>query len=181
MTERERIELLMKCYNLSSSQFADKTGIQRASVSHILSGRNKPSLEIMLKIYDAFPGLDIKWLMTGVGEEPVSETYVAKEVAEQPLSAGLFGGLENVVAENEERLPLVNSKFAEPVASVAKKSRMQQPDLQRQVDSVASQSEKRRAAQQRTAAQAPAVQRKIKEVRVFYSDGTYEVLIPERG
>ena len=62
MTERERIELLMKCYNLSSSQFADRTGIQRASVSHILSGRNKPSLEVMLKIYDAFPNLDMNGL-----------------------------------------------------------------------------------------------------------------------
>ena len=73
MNERERIELLMKCYDLSPSQFADKTGIQRASVSHIISGRNKPSLEVMLKIYDAFPGIDMKWLMTGVGEVPVRQ------------------------------------------------------------------------------------------------------------
>ena len=63
MNERERIELLMKCYDLSPSQFADRTGIQRASVSHIISGRNKPSLEVMLKIYEAFPGVDMKWLM----------------------------------------------------------------------------------------------------------------------
>ena len=58
MNERERIELLMKCYELTSSQFADRTGIQRASVSHIISGRNKPSLEVMQKIYEAFPELD---------------------------------------------------------------------------------------------------------------------------
>ena len=71
MNEKERIELLMKCYDLTSSQFADRTGIQRASVSHILSGRNKPSLDVMLKIFDAFPGLDMKWLMTGSGDAPV--------------------------------------------------------------------------------------------------------------
>lgn len=174
MTERERIELLMKCYNLSSSQFADKTGIQRASVSHILSGRNKPSLEVMLKIYEAFPGLDMKWLMTGVGEEPLSVAPVANDVVEQTASVGLFSDLESLSVENDEHLPLVNAVFAETVAPVTKKPRVQP-------EAVVSQPEKRRATQPRAAAQSPVVQRKIKEVRVFYSDGTYEVLIPERG
>ena len=180
MTERERIELLMKCYNLSSTQFADKTGIQRASVSHILSGRNKPSLEVMLKIYEAFPGLDMKWLMTGVGEEPVSVTPVANDVVEQPASVSIFSGLESLSVENDEHLPLMNTVFAEPVTPVVKKTRVQ-PEVQRQTDASASQSEKRRTTQPRAAVQSPVVQRKIKEVRVFYSDGTYEVLIPERG
>ena len=180
MTERERIELLMKCYNLSSTQFADKTGIQRASVSHILSGRNKPSLEVMLKIYEAFPGLDMKWLMTGVGEEPVSAALAVKDVVEQSQSVGLFGGFETVPVENEESLPLMNTVFAEPVTPVVKKTRVQ-PEVQRQADASASQTEKRRATQPRTSIQAPVTQRKIKEVRVYYSDGTYEVLIPERG
>ena len=49
MNERERIEYLIEAHGLTSSQFADKTGIPRASVSHILSGRNKPSLEILQK------------------------------------------------------------------------------------------------------------------------------------
>ena len=87
MNERERLELIMRCYNLTPSQFADKTGIQRASVSHILSGRNKASLEVMLKIYDAFPSLDMKWLMTGNGDAPVAgmrpvvETPVVQEAS----------------------------------------------------------------------------------------------------
>ena len=57
MNERDRIEMIMKSYALTPSQFADKAGVQRASISHILSGRNKPSLEVMLKIYEAFPVL----------------------------------------------------------------------------------------------------------------------------
>ena len=80
MTERDRIELLMKSYNLSPSQFADRTGIQRASVSHILSGRNKPSLEVMLKIYESFPGLSMEWLMMGKGDAPSGTTPVSQEV-----------------------------------------------------------------------------------------------------
>ena len=77
----------MKCYELTSSQFADRTGIQRASVSHIISGRNKPSLEVMQKIYEAFPELDLKWLMTGVGEEPVAGKYGGNDTA-MPGSSG---------------------------------------------------------------------------------------------
>lgn len=70
MNEKERLEFIMKSYNLTPSQFADRAGIQRASVSHILSGRNKASLEVLLKIYDSFPGIDMAWLMTGKGDAP---------------------------------------------------------------------------------------------------------------
>ena len=179
MNERERIELLMKCYNLSSSQFADKTGIQRASVSHILSGRNKPSLEVMLKIYESFPGLDMKWLMTGVGEEPTVDVSVVKESAPVQQSSGLFGGFEKET-ENDSRLPFVNTVVSEPVMPVVRKPRIQ-AEQQRVSDTAVSQPDKRRATQPRVAAQTPVSQRKIKEVRVFYTDGTYEVLVPERG
>ena len=87
MNERDRIELIMKSYNLTPSQFADKTGIQRASVSHILSGRNKASLEVMLKIFDAFPGLDMQWLMTGKGNAPVASGV--QETVPQSSSAAI--------------------------------------------------------------------------------------------
>lgn len=179
MNERERIELLMKCYNLSSSQFADKTGIQRASVSHILSGRNKPSLEVMLKIYESFPGLDMKWLMTGVGEEPTADVSVVKESAPVQQSSGLFGGFEKET-ENDSHLPFVNTVVSEPVMPVVRKPRIQ-AEQQRVPDTAVSQPDKRRATQPRVAAQTSVSQRKIKEVRVFYTDGTYEVLVPERG
>lgn len=65
MNERDRIEYLMNLYGLTPSQFSDRTGIQRASVSHILSNRNKPSLDILLKIYHAFQGVELAWLVAG--------------------------------------------------------------------------------------------------------------------
>ena len=70
MSDRERIEYLINLYMLTPSQFADKTGIQRASVSHILSSRNKPSYEIMQKISLAFPEVNVGWLFMGIGEPP---------------------------------------------------------------------------------------------------------------
>lgn len=165
MNERERIELLMKCYELSASQFADRTGIQRASVSHILSGRNKPSLEVMLKIYEAFPGLDMKWLMTGAGEEPV-----AAPVSANVGNNGLFGAVDD--SSDDPEPSLVNLFAQEP----AIKRPRQVQEKPRQVDVP----EKRKPSQQRQAVQTPIVQRKIKEVRIFYTDGTYETLVPEK-
>ncbi len=54
--------------NLSSSQFAEKIGVQRSSVSHVISGRNRPSLDFVKKILDAFPDISYEWLISGDGE-----------------------------------------------------------------------------------------------------------------
>ena len=54
----------MKLNNLSASAFADKIEVQRSSISHILSGRNKPSLEFIQKVLTAFPKVSSDWLLT---------------------------------------------------------------------------------------------------------------------
>ncbi|HZK04189.1 MAG TPA: helix-turn-helix transcriptional regulator [Bacteroidaceae bacterium] len=66
---RDRIKLIMKRVNLSQAHFADAIGVQRATVNHILNGRNNPSLDIVTKIYSTFPSVDLKWLITGEGNE----------------------------------------------------------------------------------------------------------------
>jgi len=63
----DRIRQLMDFKNLSASQFADEVEIPRAVVSHILSGRNKPSLDVMLKIIQTHPDINMNWLFLGEG------------------------------------------------------------------------------------------------------------------
>ena len=65
---RSRIEKIIKEYNLTSSIFADEIKIQRAQISHILSGRNNASLDIIQKILLRFPGVNSEWLMLGIGK-----------------------------------------------------------------------------------------------------------------
>lgn len=69
MTEEitDRIRRLMQEYNLSPSAFADEIGIQRPAISHILSGRNRPSLDVVMKILKAFDQINPQWLLTGEG------------------------------------------------------------------------------------------------------------------
>ena len=55
----------MKMDNLSAASFAEKIGVQPSSISHILSGRNKPSLEFIQKILAQFPNISADWLITG--------------------------------------------------------------------------------------------------------------------
>ena len=61
----ERIEEIRSNHQLSAAAFASKIGVQRSAMSHILSGRNKPSLEFLMKIYEAFDEVALEWLILG--------------------------------------------------------------------------------------------------------------------
>ncbi|HBF88698.1 MAG TPA: transcriptional regulator [Bacteroidales bacterium] len=75
---RSRIEKIIKEYALSSSIFADEIKVQRAQISHIISGRNNPSLDIAQKILLRFPGINPEWLILGTGKMLKSETTQMK-------------------------------------------------------------------------------------------------------
>ena len=65
---KDRILRILTSENLSSSKFAEIVGVQRSSISHILSGRNKPSLDFLQKILSNFPTINGDWLIIGKGE-----------------------------------------------------------------------------------------------------------------
>ena len=65
----KRITQILEEQQLSSSAFADTIGVQRSSISHVLSGRNKPSLEFILKTARAFPTYSTDWLLFGKSSE----------------------------------------------------------------------------------------------------------------
>lgn len=67
-----RIQTIMDHYGLTVSAFADQIGVQRSSVSHLLNGRNKPSLDFVMKLADTYPEVNLYWLLKGVGEFPSS-------------------------------------------------------------------------------------------------------------
>lgn len=70
---KERIELIMQREHLSPAVFAEKIGIQRSTLAHILSGRNNPSLDVMLKIHQSFRYINLEWLLEGNGEINISK------------------------------------------------------------------------------------------------------------
>ncbi len=68
-----RLNKVMDYYQLSAAAFADKISVQRSSISHLLSGRNKPSLDFVLKVLEEFKDVELYWLLNGKGSFPKKE------------------------------------------------------------------------------------------------------------
>ncbi|NRD20167.1 helix-turn-helix transcriptional regulator [Winogradskyella eckloniae] len=66
----KRLQKVIDFYNETASSFAEKIGVQRSSISHILSGRNKPSLDFVMKVLHYYPEVELYWLMNGKGIFP---------------------------------------------------------------------------------------------------------------
>ncbi len=69
----------MEYHDLSAASFADKIEVGRSSISHLLSGRNKPSLDFVMKIVNAFPEVELYWLLNGKGTFPKKSMQQQKE------------------------------------------------------------------------------------------------------
>jgi transcriptional regulator with XRE-family HTH domain len=105
----------MDYYALSASVFSDKIGVQRSGISHILSGRNKPSLDFILKIIEEFEEVNLYWLLYGQGSFPpakeslpkntvieATETKISEEV---PIQKKSF--LKNIKKENTRIVKII--------------------------------------------------------------------------
>lgn len=106
----KRLEIILDYYAINASSFADKIGVQRSSLSHLLSGRNKPSLDFVLKILDVYPEVDLYWILNGKGSFPknaVSDTE--KTIPHTPINQSIPNSLfdeeknENVTQIRPER------------------------------------------------------------------------------
>ena len=82
-----RINLIMRAKNITAKQFAEEIGIQPSGMSHILGGRNNPSLEFAMKVLRRYPEIDANWLLLGRGamyggdampQQPVEERQPAE-------------------------------------------------------------------------------------------------------
>ena len=68
-----RLKKIISHNELSASNFAEKLGVQRATISHLLSGRNKPSLDFVMKVTDVYEDVNLYWLLHGKGSYPKEE------------------------------------------------------------------------------------------------------------
>lgn len=66
----KRLQIIMDHYGVSATAFAEKLGINRSTISHLLSGRNKPSLDVVMKVLQTYPEVELYWLLNGTGNFP---------------------------------------------------------------------------------------------------------------
>ncbi len=135
---------------MTSAQFAEKIGISSSSLSHILGGRNNPSLDVVTKIYKAYDCISLNWLLFGEGE---METDVD--------TGNTIGNSPTLFDENPEfsgNSPHVseNRKENDPLTSTTPLKEIVREEIKY--------------------IETPA--KKITEIRVFYDNGTYETFVP---
>lgn len=73
---KDRIAHIIRAKNLTAAEFAVRLGIQPSNVSHLLSGRNNPSLDFVKKLKETFPEYNLDWLIMGTGPMTVSEPFI---------------------------------------------------------------------------------------------------------
>ncbi|WP_314808375.1 helix-turn-helix domain-containing protein [Capnocytophaga granulosa] len=98
-----RLQRIMDYYDLNASALADSLGVLRSSISHLLSERNKPSLDFVLKIIDKYPEVDLYWLLYGKGSFPKEE----KKPAPTPLPTEILFPEDNVLEDSEKERKVV--------------------------------------------------------------------------
>lgn len=82
----ERLQKILDYYDLSAAAFADSIEVGRSSISHILSGRNKPGLDFVMKTVSTYPEVNIYWLLNGKGSFPQETIQEKKSSALSPIS-----------------------------------------------------------------------------------------------
>lgn len=101
---KDRISRILREEGMTAAKFADEIGVQASSISHIISGRNKPSTDFIIKLLERFRGINAEWLLTGKGEmyKSSKNTLNFDENPSENDSNDLFS--EPKVQENENIL-----------------------------------------------------------------------------
>ncbi|OXA90953.1 helix-turn-helix domain-containing protein [Flavobacterium hercynium] len=150
----KRLEIILDYYSLNASTFADKIGVQRSSMSHLLSGRNKPSLDFVLKILDVFPDVDLYWILNGKGSFPKREEEIESFKIEKDLenerTIATISSQENIMAHDLfSSIEIENEKPSQSI---------KQPES-------------------KTSNITPA-EGEIEKIVFFYKNGTFKVYVP---
>ena len=109
----KRIEEIRSNHQLSAAAFASKIGVQRSAMSHILSGRNKPSLEFLMKVYEAFDEVALEWLIVGSStptpQKSKSDLFNPVEVDKPQTPPVEYLTAEKIENQKQTSIPLEGS------------------------------------------------------------------------
>lgn len=103
----KRLQKILDFYGVTATSFSEKIAFNRSTISHLLSGRNKPSLEFVMKVLQTYPEVDLYWLLYGKGSFPTPLNKVNTQI----MATSKQNTLPGVEAENSvfENMALKNS------------------------------------------------------------------------
>ena len=107
----KRLQIILNYYGISATDFSNQISVNRSTISHLLSGRNKPSLDFVMKVLEKFPEVELYWILNGKGNFPSekNENPTTSSINEKTPKIGTsLKNIENT--ENESPLPIKISK-----------------------------------------------------------------------
>lgn len=150
---KERLIELMQLLNCTPTQFANAIGVQRATLQHILNGRNEPSIKIIKAVHDSFPNVELEWLLYGKGNTFGEVAPQKQENQDYPL----FPGMENTFFQPQGKDNSGFQNVREEKESVSARKKTANKEVNTCHSTLQDSTVKR-----------------IKEVVVFFEDGTYQ-------
>jgi transcriptional regulator with XRE-family HTH domain len=176
---KERILLLIKAKNLTAAQFADEIGVQKSGVSHILSGRNNPSLDFVQKILIRFPELSTEWLIFGRGPMMLNDipaTFTLPPVNFPANTSNKFPDLFSQEITPVEALVKSKPIAESPESTTVRKDQEILPDYKTKVPEIQPETEKNKE----LATALPGTGLKaIEKIIVLYNDKSFAEYHPE--
>ncbi len=108
----KRLEKILNFYGLTASALAEEIDFNRSTISHLVSGRNKPSLEFVMKLLQKFPEITMDWLVFGKGSFPSDGASKSVEKIQKPDPTPTLKKPQNLISEavqEPEKLPELKS------------------------------------------------------------------------
>jgi len=167
---KDRLLQLLDLEQITPSKFADIIGVQRSSVSHVISGRNKPSFDFLQKTLTAFPGLNAAWLMLGEG--------TMYEQMGRKVSGNLFDPPEPLPEEQiPVQIPEESPEAADILSSAAPLREISEDPIASESPADAAKDEPLLRSDELSPEKA-GDRRKIVQVMVIYDDDTFRTFAP---
>ena len=165
---KDRIEKILNDKKITQAEFADFIGVNRSSVTHIMTGRNKTSDTVFARTLLAFPDISPQWLSEGFGEmyKSVNEDYTPKlstysnSEMQQSAQENLFATPDVYIPENQHQN-----------VEIPYKSPFPEQDIRPAAEIIPPQQEEKKDAP-------PLVEKQIRKIVFFYADKTFEEYYP---
>jgi transcriptional regulator with XRE-family HTH domain len=168
---KDRIAHILEIKNLTATKFADELDVQRSGISHILTGRNNPSLDFVIKIKETYPEFSLDWLLLGKGPvtiSPVNEQNSKKatlslfdmeDADDSTVSDAASNEKENALEQPIDKDPAETKPAETPEALPAQNETTPAPAGTRD--------------------ETKAKPRRVEKIVVLYSDQTFQSYDPE--
>lgn len=147
---KDRIIKFIESEHITAAEFADRIGVQRSSVSHVLSGRNNPGFSFIQKILESFPSINPRWLIIGEGE--IYNSNMKNTVIESS-SKNLFSDIKKNSEPKE-----INTVFSKEKPEIKEDNLIKHETVENVIKTVSA--------------------RRIVKVLIFYDDHTFEDFQP---